>query len=136
MVEQKLQQTPRRLPASAPCDVCIYQYTRVASDLWDLFEGKGDVPLYQVQLAHQAQPSITFAMLGSFNDFLAAAAAETNTGTIPKTLKELEVAAGVRLVLTDQADPEGVGFVPWHRFHPGAARAGPILSRFCLGSWR
>ena len=27
VVEQKPQQTPRRLPASAPCDVCIYQYT-------------------------------------------------------------------------------------------------------------
>lgn len=113
LTEQKPRQTqaPRRLPASAPVDVCLYQYTRVASDVWDLFAGKGDAPLYQVQISHAAQPSLTFAMLGSFNDFLTAAAAED--GAMPKTLKELEGAAGVKLVLADQADPEGAGFVPW-----------------------
>ena len=57
LTEQKPRQTqaPRRLPAAAPVDVCIYQYTRVASDVWELFAGKGDVPLYQVQISHAAQ---------------------------------------------------------------------------------
>ena len=77
----------------------------------ELFQGKSDAPLYQVQLSHQAQPDVTFAMIASFNDFLAAAASEDPS--MPKNLRELEGAAGVKLVLSDKTDPECVGFVAW-----------------------
>ena len=43
-------------------NVCIYRYTDQASDLWDLFHGKSDVPLFQVQIAHEVQRSITYQM--------------------------------------------------------------------------
>ena len=39
-------QAPRRLPASAPVDVCLYKYTDQGSDLWEVLQGKDDVPLY------------------------------------------------------------------------------------------
>ena len=32
---------------------------------------------------------------------------------MPATLQELESAAGVRLVVTDRADPDDVGYVQW-----------------------
>ena len=104
-------QKSRRLPASATCNVCIYRYTDQASDLWDLFHGIDDVPLFQVQIAHEAQRSITFQMRDSFNDFLASA--KDADGTMPANVQQLEAAAGVKLVVTDRADPESVGFQPW-----------------------
>ena len=39
-------QAPRRLPAVAPVEVCVCKYTDQAADLWDLFQGKDDVPLF------------------------------------------------------------------------------------------
>ena len=36
----------RRLPASAPVDVCVVKYTDCASDLWDLFKGDDKIPVY------------------------------------------------------------------------------------------
>ena len=104
-------QTSRRLPASAPANVCIYRYTDQASDLWDLFHGKDDVPLFQVQIAHEAQRSITFQMRDSFNDFLASAKDED--GTMPTNVQQLEAVAGVKLVVTDRTDPESAGFQQW-----------------------
>eukprot|EP00973_Karenia_brevis_P004391 601668-Karenia_brevis.AAC.2 len=105
------QQTSRRLPANAPVDVCIYHYTDQASDLWDMFHGKDDVPLFQIQVAHEAQRSIIFQMRQSFNDFLAIAKEEDST--MPSNLQQLETEAGVKLVVSDRTDPENVGFKQW-----------------------
>ena len=96
---------------STHCDVCIFRYTSQASDLWDVFHGKDDVPLFQVQLAHQAQRSITYQMRDSFNDFLASAKDEDDT--IPANLQQLETTAGVKLVVADRTDPDNVGFQQW-----------------------
>ena len=104
-------QTSRRLPASAPANVCIYRYTDQASDLWDLFHGKDGVPLFQVQIAHEAQRSITFQMRDSFNDFLASA--KDDDGIMPASVQQLEAAAGVKLVVADRADIDSVGFQQW-----------------------
>eukprot|EP00973_Karenia_brevis_P059514 8286709-Karenia_brevis.AAC.1 len=104
-------QTPRRLPASAPVDVCVVKYTDQASDLWELFQSKDDVPLYQIQIQHLAQRAVTFQMRDSFNDFLRTTHAADNA--MPATLQQLESAAGVRLVVTDRADPDDVGYVQW-----------------------
>jgi hypothetical protein len=104
-------QTSRRPPASAQVNMCIYRYTDKASDLWDLFQSKDDVPLFQVQLAHEAQRSITFQMRDSFNDFLAGA--RDGDSTMPANVQQLEAAAGVKLVVADRNDPECVGFQQW-----------------------
>ena len=104
-------QPPRNLPENAPCDVCIYRCTDQASDLWDIFHGKDDVPLYQIQLNHQAKRSMTYQMRENFNDYLATAKDED--GAMPTNLAQLETAAGVKLVVADRADPEGVGFQQW-----------------------
>ena len=94
-----------------PCNVCIYRYTDQASDLWDLFDGKDDVPLFQVQINHEARQSLTFQMRDSFNDFLASA--KDDNGTMPANVQQLEAVAGVKLVVGDPVDPEKVGFQPW-----------------------
>ena len=103
--------TSRRLPASAPVDVCVVKYTDQASDLWELFQGKDEVPLYQIQIQHLAQRAVTFQMRDSFNDFLRATNAADKA--MPANLQQLESMAGVRLIVTDRADPDDVGYVQW-----------------------
>ena len=101
---------PKRLPVTAPVDVCIYRVTELASDLWDLLQGR-DVALFQVQIRHEAQRAITFDVRNSFNDFLRAA--HKQNPHIPNNLAELERACAIRFIVTDRADPDDVGFVQW-----------------------
>jgi len=104
-------QSIRRRPASAPVEVCIYKYTDQAADLWDLFKGKDNVPLYQVQISHEAQRSITFQIRDSFNDFLASSKGDNSA--MPSSMQQLETMAGVKLVVGDRTDPDNVGFQQW-----------------------
>ena len=103
-------QHPRR-PINAPVEVCIYRYCEQASLIWDLLQGKDDFKLYQIQITHDAQRSITFDIRTSFNDFLAKAQAENPT--IPANLQQLEKEAAVKLIVADRTDTDGVGFQPW-----------------------
>ena len=50
-------------------------------------------------------------MRDSFADFLREAHAKVDG--IPATIRELEDEIGVRLVIADKQDPDGVGFAPW-----------------------
>ena len=104
----KPQQKPKRLPTSAPVNVCMYKVTDDAGDVWDRYPA---APLWQVQVEHAAQRAVTFQMRDAFNDFLASAHAADST--VPPTLQDLENVAGVRLVVADRTDPEGAGFVQW-----------------------
>jgi len=99
--------TPRRRPQIAPVQVCIYKYTADAGDCWEQFKGDG-VALWQIQIDHNAQRSITFRLRESFEDFLRSANATDSS--LPTSVADLEKAAGVRLVIGDQKDPEDVGF--------------------------
>jgi len=92
-------------------DVCIYKYTDQASDLCSMFGGNDDVSFFQCQISHNAKRSITFGMYDSFNDFLKIAAREN--AAVPPSLQHLYAEAGWKLVVSDRADPESVGFQPW-----------------------
>ena len=91
---QKPSATPRRKPAVAPVQVCIYKFSSHAGDLWENFKDD-DVPLWQIQLDHGAQRSICFRLRESFEDFLRSA--HTSDESMPTTLADLEKAAGIRL---------------------------------------
>jgi len=100
-----------RHPTNAPVEVCIYRYCDQASLIWDLLQGKDEFKLYQVQISHDAQRSISFDVRNSFNDFLAKSHEEN--AMIPANLQQLEKDAAVKLVVTDRTDPDGVGFQQW-----------------------
>ncbi len=85
---------PRRRPAVAPVQVCIYKYTEDAGDCWETFKGD-NVNLWQIQIDHGAQRSICFRLRESFEDYLRSA--HTSDDTMPTTLADLEKAAGIRL---------------------------------------
>ena len=101
---------PRRLSESAPVQVCIYKVSNCAGDCWSQYEGT-DAALYQVQMKHDARPSCLFDLNRSFGDFLKTVHAEDES--MPVTLQDLQ-SSGIKLVLTDSQDPDGVGtFVQW-----------------------
>ena len=107
----KPQRAAQRLPVHAPVVVCVYKVTNEAADVWNLYENKEGIPLWQVQVSHEARPSITFGIVDEFNLFLRKAHARDNA--IPATLTNLQQQAGIKLVLTDRTDPDNVGFVQW-----------------------
>lgn len=59
----------------------------------------------------QAQRSFTFQIRESLNEFLREQHAIDKQ--FPSSLQELEICAGIRLVVADRADPDDVGFVQW-----------------------
>ena len=106
----------------------MYKITDEAGDVWEAFQGKDEVPLWQIQLDHPQQRSITFSMRDSFNDFLRSAG-----DGVPSTLQEIERSAGVRLVIADRADPEEVGYIQWR---PAFYVAGCIKNfLYLLDNW-
>ena len=100
----------------------------IPGDCWGAFQGKG-VPLYQVQLDHQAQRAITFQLRDSINDFLRAAHAVDDA--MPGSTHELERQLGVRLVVADRTDPEEVGFVGLAEDPAPCFFVSPLLS-YCV----
>ena len=54
--------------------------------------------------------SQVFGIRESFQDFLKGAGAKSED--VPQKLEDL-AASGIRLVITDKNDPDGVGFVQW-----------------------
>ena len=119
---------PQRLPAVAPFVVCIYkagrlpirphscagsgcgppatQVTDHAADLWNNYEGT-EAKLFQIQMEHQARPSALFNVRDSFNDFLKENA-RSNAG-MPDTVQKLQAEAGIKLIMTNQDDPDSIG---------------------------
>ena len=93
--------TLKRKPAVAPVQVVMYKYTNDAGDCWESFKGD-NVPLWQVQIEHGAQRSITFRLREAFEDYLRSANGVDNA--LPSTVADLEKVAGIRLVIGDMKD--------------------------------
>ena len=100
---------PNRLPDSAPVQVVVCKVTDSAGDCWSQYEGT-EASLYQVQMKHEARPSALFDLIRSFGDFLKSAHAEDES--VPVSLQDLQQ-CGIKLVLTDNQGPDGVGFLQW-----------------------
>ena len=61
---------PQRLPTTAPFNVCVYKVSDKAGDCWEDVQKYATYALYQVQIAHEARPSILISLRDSFSDFL------------------------------------------------------------------
>ena len=57
--------TAQRQPGFAPVTVCIYKVTDEAGDVWSVYGSQAGVQLWQVQICHNARPSITFGIVNS-----------------------------------------------------------------------
>ena len=65
--------------------------------------------LYQVQIAHEARPSMLMSFRDNFSDFLNEMSSENND--YPRDLDVLRDEGCVKLVVSNKVDPEIIGFV-------------------------
>ena len=100
---------PQRLPTTAPFNVCVYKVSDKAGDCWSDVEKNGTYALYQVQIAHEARPSILISLRDSVSDFLKEMSTENDS--YPGSLDVLRDQGCIKLVVSDKVDPENVGFV-------------------------
>ena len=122
---------PQRLPESAPVVVPLYKVTDKAGDVWSQFEDVDDAALWQIQIKHDARPSAIFDTVRSFNDFLKSV--HTADESIPTTLTDLQRDAGIKLVIGDSQDSDGVGYERWRvAFYVAGDRAAKPLFNFLL----
>ena len=99
----------KKLPETAAVCICVYKVTNKAGDLWERQFKDSVAALWQVQISHDARPSVTFDIRKSFEAWLKSNAAPG----MPVTLQELAEQAGVKLTVTDTQDPDKVGYEPW-----------------------
>ena len=100
---------PQRLPTTAPFNVCVYKVSDKAGDCWVDVQKYASYALYQVQIAHEARPSIVISLRDSFSDFLKEMSAESDA--YPGSLEVLRDQGCIKLVVSNKDDPESVGFV-------------------------
>ena len=76
-----------------------------------------------------------FGIRESFQDFLKDAGSKSEE--VPQKLEDL-AASGIRLVITDKNDPDGVGFVQWRVAFYVAGRDASLGNFMCLldSKWR
>jgi len=101
-VEAPRQQS-QRPQMNAPVNLCIYKVTENSGDLWAAFP---DTKLWQIQLEHDARPSVSVNIVASLNDFLKEAS-KNSSGGVPDTVQKLQSEAGIKLTLTNMDDPDG-----------------------------
>ena len=96
-----------KLPGEAVIELSVQHYTNKASDVVQSLPGE---PLWQIQVKHDARPSVTSRILATFGSFLTHLhAADPN---MPESLQSLR-SQGILLVITAADDPESIGWVPW-----------------------
>jgi len=116
----------RRAPTTGDVVVCLYKYCDDASAVWMDVQEPG-LPLWQIQMAHEARDSMVFNLLDNFNEFLA----QHEDASIPKTAVELQRHALIKLVSTSADGPDEVGtFVRWRpAFYVAGSET--ALNNFC-----
>ena len=86
-------------------NICIYKVTDNAGDLWAQFKDS-TTKLWQVQIDHDARPSVTVSIVSQLNDFLKENA-RTSPG-LPDSVQKLQAEAGIKLVIANTEDPDGI----------------------------
>ena len=107
---QPAEPRPQRATTNSPVVICVYQVTDCAGDLWAQFKDTNE-KLYQVQVEHDARPSISVNIRRSFEEYL-----KVNGGSDADTISALQSNAGIKLTMTGKDDTDSLGcFVQYCR---------------------
>ena len=98
---------PQRATTNAPVVICVYPVTDCAGDLWAQFKDSNE-KLWQVQVDHDARPSISVNIRRSFEEYLKEAAQGGGTTEID-TIQKLQSEAGIKLTMTGKDDNDSLG---------------------------
>ena len=121
--------TTRATP-SAPVVLCVYKVSDNAGDMWALYKDS-IVKLWQVQIEHDARPSISVSIVRQFDEYLKDNA-KTTPG-MPDSVQKLQQEAGIKLVLTNTEDPDSIGtFVQYRAAFYDAGEMDSLVNFFLL----
>ena len=98
--------TTPRPSTSAPVNISVYKVTDNAGNLWAQFKDT-TTKLWQVQIGHDARPSVTVSIVNQLNDFLKENA-RASPG-LPDTVQKLQTDADIKLVIANTDEPVGIG---------------------------
>ena len=90
-------QITQRVTTNAPVQICVYPITERAGDLWANYKESPSTKIWQVQMEHDARPSITVEVLDGFNEYLKETS-RTNP-SLPDSVQKLQAEAGIKLIL-------------------------------------
>ena len=121
--------TTPRPSTSAPVNICVYKVTDNAGDLWAQFKDS-TTKLWQVQIDHDARPSVTVSIVSQLNDFLKENA-RTSPG-LPDSVQKLQAEAGIKLVIANTEDPDGIGSFVQYRVAFYVAGDSDALTNFFM----
>ena len=99
-METPRQNATTRPQTNAPVNMCVYKITDASGDVWPAFP---DTKLWQIQIDHDARPSVSVAVVQGLNDYL------KQTPGAPDNVQKLQIDAGIKLVLTNLDDPDSLG---------------------------
>ena len=100
---------PQR-PSNAPVELCVARYGEKASDF--LSEWSDNQKLWQVQLTHDATPSLAVNVVTGFNDYLSKL--HSDDASMPENLVELRKGFGIVMQLTKlEPNPQNAPLKNW-----------------------
>ena len=99
-MESPRQSVITRPQTNAPVNMCVYKITDASGDVWPSFP---DTKLWQIQINHDARPSVSVAVVQGLNDYL------KQTPGAPENVQKLQSEAGIKIVLTNLDDPDSLG---------------------------
>ena len=127
---QTAEPRPQRATTNAPVVICVYPVTDSAGDLWAKFKDTSD-PLWQIQIDHDARPSISVNIRRSFEEYLKEAA-QGRGETFPDTIPKLQSEAGIKLTMTGKDDTDSLGCFVQYRIAWYVAGGMGALENFFL----
>ena len=101
----------QRPPSTSLFQVCLYKVSDKAVDCWPNLRAYHWNAIYQVQVAHEARPSLVFNLRNTFSDFLKDMSNQNNA--YPGNLDVLRDKCCIKLVVSDKVDSENIGFVQY-----------------------
>ena len=110
--------------------ICVYPVTDCAGDLWAQFKDTRE-QLWQIQVDHDARPSISVNIRRSFEEYLKEAS-QAGGGSFPDTLAKLQSEAGIKLTMTGTDDTDSLGCFVQYRIAWYVAGGMGALENFFL----
>ena len=123
---QPAEPRPQRATTNAPVVICVYPVTDSAGDLWAQFKDTNE-KLWQVQVDHDARPSISVNIRRSFEEYL-----KENGGSEADTIQNLQSKAGIKLTMTGKDDTDSLGCFVQYRIAWYVAGGPAALENFFL----
>ena len=104
----------------------MYQVTDSAGDLWAQYKDT-DEKLWQIQLDHDARPSVSVNIRRSLEEYLKNSSQES----LPDTIQKLQSDCGIKLTMTGKEDPDVLGcFVQYRIGFYVAGDLGSLINFF------